>query len=110
VAEWVTADAILARAPVVPSDADREWAEVCAEAVNAGIDARLAGAVYVSPPLPPELVWAAHNAGWESYKRREATFGLTSYVDLQGAAVRVARDYLEGVAPIIARYATLGIA
>jgi hypothetical protein len=37
-------------------------------------------------------------------------YGLTGYVDLEGAAIRVARDYLEGVAPIIARYASIGIA
>ena len=61
-------------------------------------------------PLPAELRWAALGAGVESYKRREVTFGLTGYIDLQGAAIRVARDYLEAIAPLIARYATVGIA
>jgi len=60
--------------------------------------------------LPAELVWCASMAGVEAYKRREAVFGLTGYVDLAGAAIRVARDYLEAQAPIIARYATLGLA
>jgi hypothetical protein len=108
--EWVTAELILAQAGAgaSPSPADLEWATACANAVNAGIDFRLEGAVYVDPPA--EVLWCARSAGVESYKRREATFGLTGYVDLQGAAIRVARDYLEAQAPIIARYATFGLA
>ena len=64
---------------------------------------------YPAPPLPPELVYVAQTAGVESFKRREAVFGVTGYVDLQGAAIRVARDYLDSAAPIIARYATFGL-
>jgi hypothetical protein len=120
-AEWVTADEILAQSgaysdPSAATPADREWAELCAGAVSAGIDERLEGTAWVAlpiepaPALPFELRWAALGAGVESYKRREATFGLTGYVDLQGAAIRVARDYLEAVAPIVARYATVGLA
>jgi hypothetical protein len=111
--EWVTAETILTRAgaPASPSAEDSAWAAVCADAVNAGLDARLEGAVWVTPPpLPPELVYVAQIAGVEAYKRREAVFGITGYVDLQGAAVRIARDYLEAQAPIIARYATFGLA
>jgi len=113
---WVTAEAILVQSgayadPSAATPADSAWAEMCAAAVSAGFDVRLEGAVWVSPPtLPAELELVALTAGVECYKRREATFGLTGYVDLQGAAVRIARDYLEGVAPIIARYATVGIA
>jgi len=112
---WVTGAAILVQSGAYPdaagaSPADSDWADACADAVNAGFDARLDGALYPAPPLPAELVWAALAAGVEAYKRREASFGLTGYVDLQGAAVRIARDYLEGVAPLLARYATVGIA
>jgi hypothetical protein len=120
VTEWVTADEILAQTgaysdPSAASPADRTWAELCAGAVSDGIDKRLEGAIWAAPlvepaALPFELRWAALGAGVESYKRREATFGLTGYVDLQGAAIRVARDYLEAVAPLIARYATHGLA
>jgi hypothetical protein len=115
-ADWVTADEILvdsgaAATPAAAKPVDREWAEACAAAVSAGFDRRLDGAVWVNPPaLPDELRAAARLAGIECYKRREATFGVTGYVDLQGAAIRVARDYLEAAAPIIARYATVGIA
>jgi hypothetical protein len=111
-AEWTTAAVILTRsgAPSSPSPDDLEFAQLCADAVNAAVDHVLEGAVYVSPPLPPEVVWLASMAGIEAYKRREAVFGITGYVDLQGAAIRVARDYIEAQRPILARYATVGLA
>lgn len=110
-AEWVTAEAILEQAGAdSTAPANLEWAAACAAAISAGLDQRLEGAIYVSPPLPAELTWSALTAGVEAYKRREAVFGITGYVDMQGAALRVARDYLEAVAPIVARYATVGIA
>lgn len=116
--EWVSAAAILTAVGIaVPADAESTaWAEACAAAVNAGIDRRMTGVLAVNPPGEPdpadypELTYAATIAGAEAYKRREAVYGLTGYVDLEGAAIRVARDYLEGIAPIIARYATVGIA
>jgi hypothetical protein len=109
---WVTAADILAAVGVTsPSAADTAWAEACAAAVNAGVDRRLAGLeLPPDPATAPELTYAATVAGAEAYKRREAVYGLTGYVDLEGAAIRVARDYLEGVAPIVARYASIGIA
>jgi len=121
VAEWTTGTGILAAVGVTaPTAEDSAWSEACAAAVNAGIDVRMRGVAYVSPPIDPpvpidpaaypELTYAATIAGAEAYKRREAVYGLTGYVDLEGAAIRVARDYLEGVAPIIARHATVGIA
>jgi hypothetical protein len=115
-AQWVTAEQILAHAGVTsPTPADEEWSAVCADAVCAGIDERLVGSTWISLPtypteLPAELLAAARGAGVEAYKRREAVFGITGYVDLAGAAVRVSRDYLAAIEPIIARYATVGIA
>jgi len=108
--EWTTAAVILTRsgAPSSPSPDDQEYAELCAGAVNAGMDHVLEGATLTG--LEPELLWLASMAGVEAYKRREAVFGITGYVDLQGAAIRVARDYLEAQRPILARYATPGIA
>jgi hypothetical protein len=119
--EWTTGAEILSQLHnVTPATEDVQWADLCAGAVNAGIAFRLADAeliVGVEPleygtpaPLYVELRFAAITAGCEAYKRREAVFGLTGYVDLQGAAIRVSRDYLEAVAPILARYATVGIA
>jgi hypothetical protein len=109
-AVWVTADGILGAVGVpIPADAESTaWAEACAAAVSAGIDLRLRGVAYASPPVEPplpldpadypELAFAATVAGAEAYKRREAVYGLTGYVDLEGAAIRVARDYLTGIA------------
>lgn len=121
--QWIDGDAVLAAVGIAPGAADADsaaWAAACAAAVSDGIDLRLRGVLYVSPPIDPpvgldpadypELTFAATVAGAEAYKRREAVYGLTGYVDLEGAAIRVARDYLDGVAPIIARYATIGIA
>jgi hypothetical protein len=123
VAEWTTGTGILAAVGVTsPTAEDSAWSEACAAAVNAGIDVRMRGTPAAAPPIEPpppleldpaaypELTYAATIAGAEAYKRREAVYGLTGYVDLEGAAIRVARDYLEGVAPIIARHATVGIA
>jgi len=122
VAQWVTGAGILAAVGVSSPAAadDAAWSEACAAAVNAGIDHRLYGMPYVGapveppPPLDPaayaEVTYAATIAGAEAYKRREAVYGLTGYVDLEGAAIRVARDYLAGIDPILARYATIGIA
>jgi hypothetical protein len=95
-----------------PTLEDSAWADACADAVNSGFSWRLDGATFVNPPgeLVGELVTAARGCGVETYKRREAPFGLTGYVDLQGAAVRIARDPLEAVAPILERYATRGLA
>ena len=108
--EWVTGAAILAHAGIAAPSADetRLGGRCAREAITAGINARLADAPLTGDT--PELSWSALTAGVEAYKRREAIFGVTGYVDLQGAAIRVARDYLEAVAPIIARYATLGLA
>lgn len=85
-----------------PTDAETEWAQVCADAVNDGITVRLNGAV-ITNPVPHELHTAAIMAGGETYKRREAPFGVTGFADSEGA-IRLARDYLEGVKPMIDRY------
>ena len=118
--QWVTGAEVLVHSgaysdPAAATPADTEWADLCAAAVSSGMDRRLDGAVWPAPPIEPaeapaELLLAARQAGVEAYKRREATFGLTGYVDLQGAAIRIARDYLESIAPLIDRYATRGLA
>lgn len=105
--EWVTGGSILVFVGVKsPDEGEAQWADLVARAVSQGIETRLNGADIVNPPddLYPELQAAALLAGGEGYKRREATFGLTGYADLEGAAIRVARDYLAGVGPLIDRY------
>lgn len=87
----------------MPSTDESAWADACALAVVDGINARMNGAV-MPDPAPNELVVAANLAAAECFKRREATFGLTGYADMEGAAIRISRDYLTGVAPLIDRY------
>lgn len=110
---WVTGAAILAHAGVTtPTAGESAWADACAKAVSAGIDARLAWAdrPVTTPPWAPsqaatdEIIGNALTAGAEAYARKQAPFGVTGYQDLQGAAVRVARDYLEGIRPQLDRW------
>jgi len=88
-----------------PAAEDTEWANAVATALTSGLYVRLNGAIIADPSAAEdELNVALLIAGAEGYKRREATFGLTGYADLEGSAIRVARDYLEGVRPLIDRY------
>lgn len=100
---FVTADEILTYVGVkTPSDPETNWASLCADAVNDGIAVRLNGAVISDPP-PQELHTVAIMAGGEAYKRREVPFGVAAFNEMEGA-VKLARDYLDGVKPQIDRY------
>lgn len=110
--ELVTGAAILAQAGVDTPDAEETaWADVCAQAVQAGVVRRVDRAADdpVWDEATPELMDAALIAGVEAYKRRDAPFGVTGYADLQGIAVRVARDYIDTVAPILDRWRHVAI-
>jgi len=107
--DYVTGDQVIAfvLGGKIPTTEETDWADACAAAVNAGINQRLgsAAAAIVDPsPAFSELSVLARIGASEAYKRKEATFGLTGYSDINGAAVRVAKDYLEGVRPIIDRW------
>src|SRR5262245_50768077 len=83
-----------------PSPEEITWADACASAVNSGITVRLNGAVIDNPSdAYDELHLAAIIAGGETFKRKEAPFGLTGYADMEGNAVRLAKDYLEAIRP-----------
>lgn len=99
----VTADDVIAYVGVkTPSQAETDWATACAAAVDEGIVVRLNGAALADPP-PSELHLAAVMAAGEAYKRREVPFGVAGWNDQEGA-IRLARDYLEGVKPQLDRY------
>lgn len=101
---FVTGEEVLAYVGVkTPGTLEQEWADLCAAAVNDGINVRLNGAVITDPP-PSELKTAAQMAAGEAYKRRETPFGVTGFSDVEGQAIRIARDYLDGVKPLIDRY------
>lgn len=105
---WVEGDAVLTFVGIAsPSQEEEDWAATVAAAISAGFDHRLSDADVDG--TEPELVAAALTAAGDAYKRRETPFGVTGYADLQGAAIRVARDPLEAVEPILRRYATPGI-
>jgi hypothetical protein len=90
-----------------PAQGDIDWADAVARAIESGILTRLNGNVWdeVLPDVMyDELRASALIAGAEGYKRKEATFGVTGYADLEGNAIRVAKDYLEGIRPMIDRY------
>lgn len=101
---FVTAQEVLAYVGVkTPTEAETEWATLCANAVNDGIIIRLNGAFITDPP-PDELKAAARMAAGEAYKRREAPFGGTAFSTEDQTAIRLARDYLAAVGPQIDRY------
>jgi len=88
-----------------PAAEDTAWADAVAKALVSGLTYRLNGAVIESPSgAEDELNVALLIGGAEGYKRREATFGSTGYADLEGNAIRLARDYLDSVKPLVNRY------
>lgn len=102
--EWTTGPELLAFVGIdSPSTGESTWADAIADAVNAGVDRHLNGAT-VPPEGVPEVEAAATMAGAEGFRRRTAPFGVTGYSDLAGVAIRVARDYLEGVKPLLDRW------
>jgi len=93
-----------------PSTDETAWADAVAAAVESAITERLNGATIADPsPARSELEVAATIAAAEAYKRKEAIFGVTGYSDIQGTAIRVARDYMDSVYPIVNRYRKLAM-
>jgi hypothetical protein len=114
-AGWVDGPAVLlyvgALSPIAPDDA--AYAESCAASVNAAVDTYLDQPEGWTPSerCRAEVCQAARIAAADLYKRREAPFGLTSgYTDMAGVALRVARDPLEGVRPMLDRWRRVALA
>ncbi len=92
-----------------PTVADQTRADEVAAAINAAVTRRLdwSDERVLAGPTPAELdelTEAALIAGAELWARRAATFGVTGYADVDGAAIRVGRDPLGAVAPMIDRH------
>ena len=103
--DWVTGDGVLLFVGVTdPTPGETVWADSVAKAVSSGIDTRLNGGVVPPGYATEEVQVAATLAAAEAFKRAAAPFGVTGYADLSGVAIRVARDYLEGVKPLVDRY------
>ena len=102
--EWVTGAEVLAFVGITaPKPGEVTWSDAVALAVSAAVDRRLNGAT-VPPEGEPEVRAAAVLAASEAFRRNSAPFGVTGYSDLAGVAIRVARDYLEGVKPLVDRW------
>jgi hypothetical protein len=105
VTEWVTGEEVLEFVGITaPTAGETTWAAAVAVAVSSGIDTRLNGGTVPAGGPEGEVQVAAVLAAAEAFRRRTAPFGVTGYADLQGVAIRVARDYLEGVKPLVDRY------
>jgi hypothetical protein len=90
-----------------------EWVVASAAAANAAVLTYLGRAFEdgVAPPadppldpLPPEVFTATLTAGADMYHRRQAPLGISSALDLAGMPLRVTRDWLSGVMPMLDRY------
>jgi hypothetical protein len=86
-----------------PSDDEAEWARKVAQAVNGAILVYL-GDVVLGPAAVDEVDAAAHRSFGYAWKYREAPFGEAQWSDEQGAAIRLAEDWLEPIKPILNRY------
>lgn len=107
---YVDGAGILAHAGVSsPSQADEDWADVCAAAVEAAIEHQMDG-VTVDPgsAAEAELTRAALDDGAAAYARRKAPHGVLT-VGPNGESVRLGADIVIALRPVFRRYATPGI-
>jgi hypothetical protein len=104
-AEWVTPDQGLAFVRIiVPTAAETDWANTLAAAINSGIDGYLGAGFQVDYPPQPEILASAQRAFGYAWKYREAPFGEAQWLDEQGGSVRLARDWIDPIKPILNRY------
>ena len=109
---WIDADELLAAVGVDPgsaSDDNRTWAELTSAGINTGmlrsLDRTVDDPILVTGEA--DLKLAAFAAGRNAYKRRETAFDTAGYADLDGAVVRVARDAIQTVEPMLDRWRSL---
>lgn len=112
---WTSGDAITDALGIAsPDELATAWAAACAAAVSAAIDTLLADDHELAGIDPDGEEWAeitraATVAGVYAYKQRDAPLGVSTFSDLEGAAIRLARDYIDAIRPILDRYARPGI-
>jgi hypothetical protein len=99
-------------APEPHDTADLAWASLVIAGATAGISRALnrGDAPVLEPGASAELTMALRFAAAEGWKRREAPFAVLPYADLSGAAVRLSRDYLESIRPILQRWNRVSLA
>lgn len=106
----VEGSAILAQAGKgSPTQADEDWADICADAVNAAIETALNGyTVAADSAAEAELTRCALLDGVGAYMDRDAPQGVLM-MGPDGQAVRLRADVLRACVPVVARYAIPGI-
>lgn len=86
------------------SDIDNDYVDQCWEEAVALVDTFIG-----SHDLPTSVRTRAYlECGSELFHRRSAPMGVSQFASLDGTAVRVARDPLVGVYPILRPYIGLG--
>jgi len=87
------------RLTLSPTDPDLPWlaqlADAVIELINARID-RVSGST-PSGAVPPSVTSSAILALIDAYRRKDATFGIIGAWYPDGVALRVSRDWLDGV-------------
>lgn len=82
------------------SDIDEDYVQDC---WNIAKD--LIASYVQSAEIPPQVLKRAYmEVGSELYHRRNAPMGVTQYATYDGSPIRVARDPLVGVYPLLNRY------
>ncbi len=105
---YVTGDELLAHAGITaPSGNDSNWADTCAQAINAAIAHQLTGTT-LSAYGAAELYRAALTDGVGAYLDRDAPHGILS-TGIDGSAVRLGADILRASVPVLRRH-SLGMA
>lgn len=101
---WISAaDGLVFVRVVNPTQGEQDWAISLAAAINGGIGAYL-GDVAIGPTGQDEIEAAALRAFGYAWKYREAPFGEAQWLDEQGGAIRLAKDWLDPIKPILNRY------
>jgi hypothetical protein len=104
-AEWVTPAQGLGFVRIVtPTQGETDWANTLAPAINSAIDEYLGAGFEVSYPPQIEISAAALRSFGYAWKYREAPFGEAQWLDEQGGSVKLARDWIDPIKPILARY------
>jgi hypothetical protein len=111
--EWVTASQVLGLVGIAPPGTapQAERAALVADAINVGMTRALdrADSDPVLATGDAELRAAAATAGAYAYRRFDTAFDSVGYSDLNGTAVKVARDALAYVAPQLERWRWVGV-
>ena len=86
-----------------PNPGESDWADMLAPAINAAIWKYLGNWVRTDI-ADAEIRAAAHRAFGYGWKYREAPFGEAQWLDEQGGAVRLAKDWIDPIKPILDRW------